>query len=88
MNFMFCTARYPATCDAYYQAGHTESGVYLIDVDGHGTQEPTHVECAMGSQRNGHLYGATMVEHNFAIGTPVRGSLLEDRRYDLTYRWG
>ena len=55
-------------------------------MDGHGPQEPTHVECAMGSQRDGHLYGATMLEHNFALGTPVRGGLLEDRRYDLTYR--
>ena len=80
------TARYLATCDAYYQAGHRESGVYLVDVDGSGPLGPTFAQCSMDSQRDGHLYGATMVEHNFRLGTPVRGRRLEDRRYHLTYR--
>ncbi|XP_070194668.1 axotactin-like isoform X2 [Littorina saxatilis] len=78
--------RYRQTCDAYYQAGHNQSGVYLIDVDEDGPQDPTYVQCSMGSERDAHLYGATMVEHNFALNTPVRGRLLEDRRYHLSYR--
>ncbi|KAL8582074.1 hypothetical protein ACOMHN_003995 [Nucella lapillus] len=78
--------RYPQTCDAYYQAGHIQSGVYLVDVDGGGPQAPAYVQCSMGSQRDGQLYGATVVEHNFPTNTRVRGRLLEDRRYDLTYR--
>ncbi|XP_076440390.1 axotactin-like isoform X2 [Babylonia areolata] len=77
---------YPRTCDAYYQAGHIKSGVYLVDVDGSGPLPPSYVRCSMGSQRDGHLYGATVVDHNFDLVTPVRGPRLEDRRYDLTYR--
>ena len=83
---MCMPAKYPSTCDDYYQAGRTQSGVYLIDVDGHGPLDPVYVECAMGSQRDGHLYGATIVEHNFLFNTHVRGRLLEDRRYTLVYR--
>ncbi|XP_076463197.1 axotactin-like isoform X3 [Babylonia areolata] len=78
--------RYPRSCDAYYQAGHVQSGVYLVDVDGAGPQTPSYVECAMGSQRDGHLYGATIVEHNFALNTPVRAPGLSDTRYHLDYR--
>lgn len=77
---------YMTTCDDYYQAGHTESGTYMIDMDGSGSRGPTYVDCQMGAERDGMMYGAVIVEHNFAANTAVRGALLEDRQYQLTYR--
>ncbi|KAK7508430.1 hypothetical protein BaRGS_00000669, partial [Batillaria attramentaria] len=79
-------SQYMATCDDYYQAGHTESGIYRIDMDGAGPLDPTYVDCQMGVERDGKIFGATVVEHNFAPSTPVRGPWLEDRQYQLTYR--
>ncbi|XP_033739181.1 uncharacterized protein LOC117326534 [Pecten maximus] len=83
--------RYKQTCDEYYQAGYTGSGVYLLDVDGEGPMEPHHALCQMGhitldSQRVLDLTGATVVEHNLAPGTTIRDPELGELKKVLSYR--
>lgn len=84
--YFFISAKYKTNCDSYYQFGHIESGVYIIDVDGPGPQDHAYVHCDMGIKKNGYLYGVTVVEHNFAKNTPVRSPFLADRQYTLAYR--
>lgn len=79
-------AKYKSNCDDYFQFGHTESGIYLIDVDGTGPLGPAYVKCEMSVKKDDNLFGATIVDHNFASSTAVRSPLLEDRQYHLTYR--
>ncbi|XP_021379816.1 contactin-associated protein-like 2 isoform X2 [Mizuhopecten yessoensis] len=84
-------SRYKQTCDEYYQAGYTESGVYLLDLDGQGPMEPHHAQCEMGhttlDPQGGHdVTGATVVEHNLAPYTPIRDPELGELKKVLSYR--
>lgn len=83
--------RYKQTCDEYYQAGYTQSGVYLLDVDGEGPMEPRHAQCKMehttlDPQGALDLTGATVVEHNLDPETTVRDPGLGELKKVLTYR--
>ncbi|XP_060074031.1 axotactin-like isoform X2 [Ylistrum balloti] len=83
--------RYKQTCDEYYQAGYTESGVYLLDVDGEGPMEPHHAHCQMGHRTvnpegGPDITGVTVVEHNLAPETTIRDPELGELKKVLTYR--
>ncbi|XP_046357050.2 contactin-associated protein-like 2 isoform X3 [Haliotis rufescens] len=79
-------SKYPRTCDAYFQSGRNTSGVYLIDLDGSGNLDPVYVQCHMNKMHNDHMYGETVIDHNFRLNTTVRGSMMNDVRYHLDYR--
>ncbi|KAJ8305373.1 hypothetical protein KUTeg_015918 [Tegillarca granosa] len=68
--------KYKRTCDSYYQAGMTESGVYQLDLDGTGPLDPTYVNCNMGYKYRDELYGKTVIDNNFDAKTKIRDSAL------------
>ncbi|KAL5016977.1 hypothetical protein ScPMuIL_006566 [Solemya velum] len=79
-------SKFRRTCDDYYQAGNTSSGVYQIDLDGSGPLPPNYVQCVMGVSRAGHKFGMTVVEHNLEPNTTIRGTGLVDLRKVISYR--
>ena len=84
---MYCiTAKYKKSCDEYYQSGVNTSGVMLIDLDGEGPNKPVHVQCVMGYEKNFEFFGKTIIDHNLAENTTVRGPTMRDMKKLISYR--
>ena len=84
---LYLAALLRKTCDEYFQAGESRSGVWQIDMDGPGPLPPKHVFCHMGVEIQGYSYGLTRIDNNLKPGTIVRDTGMQDIKKIISYRY-
>ncbi|XP_046452961.1 uncharacterized protein LOC124200702 isoform X3 [Daphnia pulex] len=76
-------ALYKRTCEELALLGYMKSGVYEIDIDGNGPHPPAHVRCEFEANSG---VRKTVVEHNLPQDAEIRGRVMDNVVFNLTYR--